>query len=144
MAEQTSARFAEYLRRSLELLREHSPLHFHEARRALNGKSATIQIDGESALTVSLETAPWLSARTDGEVRLSLGSPDLLKLLSGLTTIEQAIAEDRLRIRGRVEHLTDFLTALNAWLHGALRCPSLARLHRAYLDGHVAPSRALN
>jgi hypothetical protein len=69
-----------------------------------------------------------------GQIDLAITSGGLDAMLRGELTLEEALEDDTLELRGELDQLADFLEALNAWLHGALRSPGLARMHGAYLS----------
>ena len=142
MVEPRIERFARHLTQALDLLQRDAPLHFATARASLADASAAIHIDGEPPLSVSLAASPWLRWNAEGSVELRLGWADLMDLLRGESTFEEAIDGGKLCLRGAVGPLVQFMEALSAGLHGALRAPSLARAHLAYLADSDAMSLA--
>jgi hypothetical protein len=135
VADPSTTRFGDHLSRSMDVLRRDRPVHFAAARRALNGLAAAIHVEGEPTVRACLDQPPWVTYGETAEIDIELSQRDLLALLRGQMTLEAATEDGRLRLRGEIDHLASFLEALNAWLHGALRCPALGRMHGAYLAG---------
>jgi hypothetical protein len=126
--------FPAYLERALGLVAAEAPVHFAAARDHLGALALVIRVAGSPPLRLFLGTGPpWTAPGSDGDVEAALAPGDLAALLAGELTIEEAVGCDRLSIRGELDRVLPFLDALGAWLHGALRSPSLPHLHRQYL-----------
>jgi hypothetical protein len=133
VVDRSSRRFGAYLRRSLRLLSRDSPFHFAAARRAAGGMAAVVHIDGEPPIAVQLERPPFVARGDVGAVRVDVSLATLDALLSAEIAIDDAIDDESLRLRGEADALSDCLDALHAWVHGAMRCPSLGHLHARYV-----------
>jgi hypothetical protein len=124
-----------YLERALGVIAAEAPLHFAAMQRQLGARTVSIQVGADEPLRLCLaDGPPWVTRDTGGRVEIRLGHDDLDAFLRGELTLEQGVIGERLAVRGKLEHVLPFLDALELWLHGALRTPSAARLHREYLD----------
>jgi hypothetical protein len=141
-------RFGHYLQQALALLHAESPVHFEATRRRLAGRAILIRIAGDVAVCVHLDgtDTDWV-ARFDGgnrpaavaAVEIATSRADLESFLRGAFTLEEGLEANRLDVRGALDDVLAFLEALNAWLHGALRCPSFPPLHQRFLSGDRPP-----
>jgi hypothetical protein len=131
--------FAGYLTRSLRLLRDEAPAHFAATRAHLGPLAVRITVGNEAPVVVRLDGAePWVRQHAPEEtfpaaVDVGASRPALAAFLRGELSIEEAVTDDRLTLRGSLDHLLPFFDGLAAWLHGALRSPSFPSLHRQYL-----------
>ena len=133
MAEPSHELLRGYLEAAVEAVYRESPVHFTAARAGLHGMAAVIRVDDDPPLRVWLAKGPpWTEYRADGEVEVSTSRTALNAFLTGEATIEEAIAGGQLAVRAAVGDLVAALGALNAWLHGALRAPSLPRIYAGY------------
>jgi hypothetical protein len=129
-----AARFGQDLETSLEALAKEAPAHFLAVERHLAGRSVTIAVGGAPPVRVQLQGAPpWVHPGAEGDVSVAIAQRDLDALVAGAITIEDALWSQRLSLRGRLDDVLAFMDGLTAWLHGALRAPSLSELHRAYV-----------
>lgn len=135
MAEQSADRFAAFLDHSLRLLAREAPRSFAAVRDRLRGVAAAIELDRQTPVRVQLDAEPWVARSEAGEVRAEVDGTDLARLLRGELTIEAAVRDERLHLRGSLEHLLGFLDGLESWIHGAVRCPSFPALYREFLSG---------
>jgi hypothetical protein len=136
VAEPRAESFARYLEAALDLLQVEAPAHFAATRARMRGRAAAIRVDDAPPLRLCFASGPpWISRRgaLTGDIAVAISGRDLDRFLAGELTLEEGLADDRLRIQGDVDQVLDFLDALAAWLHGALRCPSFPTLQRAYL-----------
>jgi hypothetical protein len=150
--------FGQYLAQALGLLRSESPVHFQATRQRLGGLAILIRIAGDVPVRVRLEgevAATWVAradhvgghahvGASDSGVEISTSRADLDGFLRGAFTLEEGLEANRLTVRGALDDVLAFLEALNAWLHGALRCPSFPSLHRRFLAGDRPPPAAAN
>ena len=134
MAETRARAFPRYLRAAFALLASDTPTHFAALRDTLGALAIVIRLGDEQPLRVCIaDGAASVTEAAQGEVDLQLGEPALDALLHGELTVEEAIAADRLAVKGKLDEVLIFLDALHIWLHGALRCPSLHDLYARYL-----------
>jgi len=134
--------FAGFLRQSLALLAAESPVHLAAMASAFRARQVRIMIDDEAAvqLTSDGRALRFSPEAVDAAVEVSFSSRDLLRVLGGDETLDDAIIEGRVAVRGRCPDVLAFDEALRAWLHGAVRSPSFpSLLHR--LEAHYAASR---
>ena len=123
---------------ALALVAEEAPDHFAALRRDLGERAAVIQVGDASPLRLCVVgEAPWVGTATgaepDAAIRLALSESELSRLLRGQTSIEDAILHETLSARGALADLLAFFDGLVSWLHGALRSPSLPKLHQRCL-----------
>jgi hypothetical protein len=128
---------SDYLEQALGAVAREAPLHFRVLRERMGAGAVLIQISGAERLRVCLaEDPPWVSAEGAGQVCVQLAEPDLDALLQGELTLEEALEAERLAILGELDEVLRLLDVLQCWLHGALRSPSLPKLHQQFLARH--------
>lgn len=109
-------------------------MHFAELRRRLGARVVVVRIGEAPPISVCVEGAPpWVGSQANGTVSLALSEQDLRELLRGELALEDGVLSDRINLKGGVDHLLAFFDAVIAWLHGALRSPSLPLLQDRYL-----------
>lgn len=136
MAERRAELFFAYLQQALTLLSVETPLHFAAVRQRLGTRAVSIQIGNAEPSRLCLgHGPPWLTREVAADVEVSLSQADLDAFLRGQLTLEQGLEESRLAVRGKLDDVLSALEALQCWLHGALRSPSVPALHRLYLNG---------
>jgi hypothetical protein len=128
------AALPEYVEESLKLLERETPVHFAAVKSRLGGLTALIRVDDAAPFRLDLATTPWIGPAAEADVDVGLSPSDIEGLLTGALTIEEAITHDRLAVRGELDHVLDFLDALGAWLHGAIRAQSMPALSARYID----------
>jgi hypothetical protein len=99
----------------------------------MRGIAVCIQVGGSEAIRVQLDAAPWVGPPAAAEVVAEISPDDLAAILGGEVTIEEALDREHLELCGALDDLLRFLDALAAWVHGAVRCPSMALLYQEYL-----------
>ena len=134
MVKSRGAALPEYVEASLKVLEREAPVHFAAVKSRLGGLTALIRVDDATPFRLDLASMPWVGSAAVGDVDVGLSPVDIESLLTGALTIEEAITDDRLLVRGELDHVLDFLDALGAWLHGAIRAPSMPALSAKYLD----------
>jgi hypothetical protein len=127
--------FQLFLGEALELLVREAPTHFAAARERCKGLLVRIAIGEQPAVAVQLQQHPFVrtSGAPEAHVVAATDQDTLDAMLLGQLTIERALLDDRLLIRGELQHALAFLDALLTWIHGAIRCPSFPALYERYL-----------
>lgn len=125
---------ADYVRGLVEGLAAEDPLAYERLRRAVGGSRARIELDDE-AVAVRFD-GDALEIREDGEAPVDgTGATDrqtVLELLDGYLEVTDAIAEDRLRVRGQVDAVARMFHAIELLIDGAARGPALQDLAGAF------------
>jgi hypothetical protein len=142
VAEGAPSRFAVFLERSLQLLSRDAPEHFAAMRAHAHNLAVIVAVEGSAPVRLQLDVVPWLGPAGHAEVLVALGEDDLDAILEGVLGIEHALERDRLLLRGELVHLLSFFAALDAWLHGAMRCAAMPALFDDYLARVAAPASA--
>jgi hypothetical protein len=134
VAETRAEALPRFLEDALGILAREAPAQLAAVRERLGPRHAVIRAGTSAPLGLCLlGDPPWVNQSADGEVELALDEPTLAALLTGELTLEEGIVAGTFHARGAVDDLLAFLDALASWLHGAMRCPSLPELQRAYL-----------
>ena len=145
MAEAGDRDLRRQLEEALQMVAVEAPDHFAALRRHLGGRVVVIRVGEFPALRVCvLGDAPWVAemrdATTKDAIQLALSNRELLRLLHGQVSIEDAILNETLSTRGELPDLLALFDALASWLHGALRSPSLPKLHQRCLAEKGTPT----
>lgn len=141
MAEQTRAVvFPRFLAESLALLEREAPEHLAAMRAHLGALAVTIDLRGAPEVRVCFtDPFPWVSVGAQGSIRVALGAATLDRFLLGALGIEEAVESGQLFVRGPFEAVLRLLDGFHAWLHGALRAPSMPALRRRFLGAPPDP-----
>jgi hypothetical protein len=134
--------FATFLDQSMTLLAAEMPrayarlcamLREREARVTMDELRIGIAFPGGAFRLVGDVDQPCIELRSDRAT--------VLDVVDGRLTLEEAVWNERLQLRGRLDDLARFHDALVLYLHGAVRCPSFPWLLECYRDGKC-PSAA--
>jgi hypothetical protein len=132
--------FTHFLARSLTLFEDEQPriyaeiaarVGIREVRCDVDGDLITIRGDGSRLHLTRAVDAPAVRIRTSREV--------ILALIDAETTLQDALWDDRILLKGLLPDLLAFHDGLMAFLHGAVRCPSFPDLLQEYLG--ASPDR---
>jgi hypothetical protein len=144
VADASTQRFAVFLERSLQLIARETPEHFAAVQGRMRGLAVLVGVGAPASVRVQLDVAPWLGPPAHAEVVAEIEPAALRDILDGRLTLEAALEADRLLLRGELGHLLRFIEALEAWIHGAVRCSSMPELLSEYLlraQDRAAPLR---
>lgn len=122
-------RFADFLAESFAALRREVPDIYREMCRRLAGRGVGIRVDGEP---VTLRFAANHARFDDrpGPVSIAVDTDrrTILALIDAEQTLVDAVLGDALLLRGDTDALLVFHDGLMAYIHGAVRAPSVAWL----------------
>lgn len=132
---------------ALALVSGEAPLHFAAMRGRLGVRAAVICVGAASRLRLCIVgEPPWVELCVGDDVRdkieVTLSEGELGRLLRGESSIDDGILNGSLSVRGALGDLLAFFDGLSSWLHGALRSPSLPKLHEHCLVQNAAASSA--
>ena len=126
--------FAAYLTESLDRIAGDVPWAYAAILARLGARVVRVRLSGE-ALTIRGDGGRVrLGDDGSGDVEVSTVRAELVALADGEMTLEEAVTAERLELRGRVDDLMAGLLALEAYLHGAVRCPELSGLMDAFRE----------
>lgn len=131
-----SRAFATYLGESLDQIERGAPEVYALVARRLGARVVHIVVGGE-ALGVRVEGARLLlDLATEGDRAAAIEArterADIVALVDGEVTLEEAVTTGRVELWGSVEDLLAGLDALGGYLNGAARCPELGGLMEAF------------
>jgi hypothetical protein len=120
------------------LANQATPAHRALARR-LGPRRVRINIDRESFDVIADGGAPRVAAAA-GPVTVSISTSRKVvrDVLAGRRTMADALRDDSLRAFGALRDLVAVLAALDAFVHGAVRCESMSELFDAFQKERVA------
>jgi hypothetical protein len=125
---------ADYVRGLVDALSAEDPVAFTRLRAVVGGSRARIELDDE-AVAVHFE-GEALQISEDRDVPVDgTGATDrqtVLELLDGYLEVTDAIAADRLRVRGQVDAVARMFHAIELLIDGAARGPALQELADAF------------
>jgi hypothetical protein len=114
---------------SLRALASEAPAFYSRLGSALCGRRLHISGEGEA---FALDFADGLvrSVTPDGseDVHLTVDRRTILALVDAELTLEEALYQDRLVVRGNLTEVVDLFDGLLIYLRGGIRCPSFPRL----------------
>jgi hypothetical protein len=127
-----SRAFRDYLTVSLGTIERDAPAVYALMGRCLGERRVRMDVGGE-VLSVGVEhgrvmvgTVGEAGGETAVEARTTRGA--IVALADGRATLEEAVMDGRMELRGSVEDLEAGMEALAAYLNGAARCPDLLGL----------------
>jgi len=125
--------FFTFLRTSLSVLSEEEPEAHRALAAALGNLRARLVADGV-ARTIRLDSLDWTiySEASDADLEVAFDRRTILDLIEGSLTIEDAISRERLMMRGPVETIERFHSALMIYLEGLIRAPGTRAILKDY------------
>jgi hypothetical protein len=125
----SSASFFDLLEQSLEVLRHEIPDAHDEFVRTLGCRLVSIETDGERRI-VSFSGSGMRTHGAGGraDVEIAFGRATVLDLVDGHLSLPHAVMTGRIELRGGVDSIGRFDRALQSYVSGAVRCPSMPRL----------------
>lgn len=122
---------ASLLERALDRIEEARPQHCAAILGALGALRVGIDAGAESFRF----SADAIDRGEQNDVLVRLDRPALRALLGGELSLEQAIHQRRIDVRGPVATVLDLHRTMTAFVHAALRTPGLQDLHRELMEG---------
>jgi hypothetical protein len=125
------APIATMLERAVDVLRGGCPRAHAEMARRLGSATVRLAVDDET-FDVRVERGAPRIRPPDGmpTVLVRTTRPALRAVLAGRRTLADAVRADEVRAEGRLPDLVTLLGALEAFVHGAVRCDAIALLYR--------------
>jgi hypothetical protein len=114
-----------FVERSLTALEREAPAFHAQLCSTLRGRRVRITGDGDP-FALRFDAGTVTNTEPDGseDVLLSVGNQALLELVDGQLSIEEALRQDRLEMRGQLRGVVDVFDALVIYVRGAIRCPA--------------------
>jgi hypothetical protein len=118
-----------YADRSLHALAREAPAFYAHLCATLRGQRLHVN-RGREEFALHFQGETVVTAPPDGSEDLHLGVDrrTILALFDGELTLEEALLQDRLTVRGSLAQVSDMFDALLIYLRGAIRCPSFPSL----------------
>jgi hypothetical protein len=136
--------FGDFLERSLAILAREMPRSHARLCAAMRGRCVAFTVDGPPVLLSFAEggSAVGPVAGAAPEIESALSKQTIFDLLDAEISLEEAVLSDRFLLRAPVRDLEVFFQALQLYLRGAVRCPSLPDLLEEYRRGDAAAAAA--
>ena len=121
--------FFRFLAQSMRVLENEAPGRYQSLTMALGGMQAQLTADG-SARVVRFEGSRFVLKNESGDVDVDVvfTSDTILGLIDGELSLEEAINNETLWIRGAVEIVEQFYDAVLVYVDGAIRSPGFLNL----------------
>jgi hypothetical protein len=130
---------AAYLERAFGILAHDAPVAHAEIARRLGAARVHIQIDDEAFEVACARDQPQvLFASGNATVVIETTHECVRDVLAGRTTLAGALHGDALRARGALRDLVAVLGALDAFVHGAVRCGEMSAIFDEFQTERVA------
>jgi len=128
----------QFVERSLSALARDAPAFYSRLCATLLGRRLLVRGDGEP-FALDFERGIATIEAPDGseDLYLGIGHRTILALVDGEVTLEEALRQDRLVLRGSLTRVADVFDGLLIYLRGGIRCPSFPQL----LSDFRAPMR---
>lgn len=121
--------FAWFLDRSLSTLREEMTPAYDRLVQEIRGRTVRLWVDAEPDHVLEESgSIRVVSAPLSFDVEFRASRPVLKALVGGRLTFLDGLLRDRIHLQGSIEDLLVFHDALQTYLRGAVRCPSLPGL----------------
>ena len=135
----TTAPIATLLERAFEVLRGACPRAHAEMARRLGESTVRLSVDGE-VFDVRVEKGIPRVHSPHGEASVCVRTTRaaVRSVLAGRRTLADAVCADEVRVEGRLADLVTLLEALEAFVHGAVRCDEVAQLYDEFQNERVA------
>jgi hypothetical protein len=127
------------LARAFSLLGRNAPAAHDEIARRLGAVRVRIRVDDEVFDVARKRSVPRVCA-AEGSASVSIDTTRAVvrDVLTGRRMMAEVIRVDALRVRGALRDLVATLAALEAFVHGAVRCAAVADLFDEFLTERVA------
>ena len=121
-------------KQAVEALAQSAPWALRAMGEALTGRELLVCVDNEQlAVRAPDGTLEWGAPGATANVHARAKRRGLAALLDGEVTLEGALLDGSLDVRGKIEHVLGALDAQQAFARGALRCPELITLGDEFL-----------
>jgi hypothetical protein len=131
------------MRRSLEVLEAEHPQAYRALCAQMAGREVLLRIDNEPvSLAFSGGAARLLLEPQQPAVILDTSQRALLLVIDGDLTLEKAVYDGTIQIRGRVPDLSAFYDGLRLYVQGGVRCPAFPFLLERYRRLPASPEAA--
>ena len=118
-----------FVEQSLRALAREAPAFYVRLCATLAGRRLLVGGDGEPfALCFRSEIVMTVPPDGSEDVYLAVSRRTMLALVDGEVTLEDALRQDCLAVRGRLTHVADLFDGLLIYLRGGIRCPSFPPL----------------
>lgn len=135
--------FRDFLASSFALLAREVPTAYTHMCRQLAPREVILRVDGETvALVFRCDDVHIAPHSPHPQVEIETTRATVLSVIDAEATLTEAVLDDRLLLRGRLEDLVAFHDALLTYVRGAVRAPSFPHLLRRYRQLDVAPRTA--
>jgi len=138
---------ARLLVEALEAMRREVPDCYRAARGVLAGRRARCRIEGETFVAafgpreITVSRAP---AAAGEDVDVNLSRRTILALIRNEQSLHAAVLRRDLEVRGTMANVSDLGRSMKAFLHGAVRSPSLPGIYARFerlTKANVEPAR---
>jgi hypothetical protein len=129
------ASFSAFLRKALDAIAAEVPVAHRAIARALRTRTVSLDVDGDRVLLAMIDGRHTL--REDAaasSIELHADGATLAGLLEARFTLEDALIEGTLVLRGAADDLVALLEVVTAFIHGGARSLSVPPLLGAYLQ----------
>ncbi len=125
--------FFSFLSRSIDLLKVDSGENYLRLATTLNGLSASVSTGGESR-RVYFDRRQLVIDETlaSSDIEIAFHEQAVLDLIDGKYSLEQSVLNGTIFIRGSVDAIDKFHSALRIYLNGALRSQGFVELLSGY------------
>jgi hypothetical protein len=134
----TSPTIATQLEVAFALLARSVPTALDEIARRLGTRRVRITVDDEAFDVIATDKLRVTSPTDEADVTIATSRATIRDVLAGITTMDEALHTDGLEARGTLRDLVAVLNALEAFVHGAVRCEHMAELFDEFQTERVA------
>ncbi|MDC3378996.1 hypothetical protein OAX78_01780 [Planctomycetota bacterium] len=125
--------FRAYVVAGLDALHDEMPRAYRRLIAELGDREVLLRVGSEEVSVRFVgEQPPVRPAPVQPQVVLSTAASTIVALADAELTVEDAIWEDRVLLRGALPDLLAFHDALHVFLHGAVRSPSFSRRMKSF------------
>jgi hypothetical protein len=127
------ADFFVFLRKSLSCIADEEPDAHRALTAAMGSMRARLVADGVARI-ILFDPPDWkiYAGPSEADLEVAFDRQIIMDLIDGRLTMEDAIYQERLRMRGSVETIERFHGALLIYLEGLIRTPGAAVMLESY------------
>ena len=134
--------FADFLSRSLRLLRSERRDIFERFCAALSPRIVRLCVDDEEVALAFFGSDVRSITAASAHVDVASNRTTILAILAAELTLHEAVMAERLTMRGSCDDLQAFHDGLLLYIHGAVRAPSFPALLREFRTERAAEIEA--